>query len=162
MMRKSLGLAAVVLGCSLGVAAAQTMEPPTVSQGNAGQLRASEQLRVEETLQVLHALAQQHALTPGYKAGAPATGSRASTSNLNAMLPIGFNVMHATNCGWSTDGLGNQFFVVFPQEGGIVFEVNNQDIAHGLMVPCANGNLFGINVIDTAGNYNLTFSFPFQ
>ncbi len=162
MMRKSLGLAAIVLGCSLGVAAAQNMGPPTVSQGGAEQLRAALQLRGEEALQVAHALAQQHALTPGYKVGAPATGSRASTTDLNARLPVGFTAVHATNCGWFTDGFGNQFFLVFPQEGGIIFEVNNQNIAHGLMVPCVNGDFVGINVIDAAGDFNLTFSFPFK
>ena len=161
-MRKSLGLAAIALGCSVGVAAAQNFGAPTVSQGGAEQLRAAEQPRVEEALQVLQALAQQHRLAPGYKVGAPATGSRASTSNLSAAFPIGFNVVHATNCGWFGDNFGNQIFFVFPQEGGIVFEVNNENIAHGLMVPCVNGDFFGFNVVDSAGDFNFTMSFPFK
>ena len=156
MMRKSLGLAMIALGCSLGVAAAQDLGAPTASSGGA------EQVQAEQALQVLHALAEEHALAPGYKVGAPATGSRASTSNLSATFPLGFNFFHATHCGLFVDGGGNQFFFVFPQEGGVVFGVNNENIAHGLMVPCVDGNFFAINVIDLSGTFDETFSFTFK
>lgn len=163
MIRKLLVLAAIVLGCLLGVAAAQNMGLRTASQAGAEQPRAAEQLRAGEALRILHALAQQHARTPGYKVGAPATGSRASTIDPSTApgFPVGVNFVHATNCGWFVDGAGNQFFFVLPLEGGVVFEANNENAAHGLMVPCVNGNLFAFNVVDSAGDFNFTQSFPF-
>ena len=56
---------------------------------------------------------------------------------------------------------GNQWYYVFPIEGGIVFGINNRNIAYGLLTPCTNGNLFSWFVTDAAGHFNQTFSFPY-
>ena len=148
MKTKSLGLAAIALGCSIGVAEAQVAGP-----GSPGP-------SLQQMQQVLSALAQQHKAS-GAAVGAPSTGSRADINNLSASIPTGFNFFHGTFCGWFVDGSGNQWYYVFPIEGGIVFGINNRNIAYGLLTPCTNGNLFAWNVIDNAGHFNQTFSFPY-
>ena len=149
MKTKSLGLAAIALGCSIGVAEAQVAEPS--SPGG---------LSPEKMQQVLNALAQQHKAS-GAAVGAPSSGSRADINNLSASIPTGFNFFHGTFCGWFVDGSGNQWYYVFPIEGGLVFGINNPNIAYGLLTPCTNGNLFSWFVTDAAGHFNQTFSFPY-
>jgi len=151
MKTKSLGLAAIALGCSIGVAEAQVAEPS--SPGG---------LSPEKMQQVLNALAQQHKAS-GAAVGAPSSGSRADINNLSAPIPTGFNFFHGTFCGWFVDGSGNQWYYVFPIEGGIVFTINNINTALGLLTPCVNGNLFAIDVVNgNTGAYNQTESFPYR
>ena len=150
MKTKSLGLAAIALGCSIGVAEAQVAGP-----GSPGP-------SLQQMQQVLSALAQQHKAS-GAAVGAPSSGSRADINNLNAPVVSGWNTAHATNCGWFLDGSGNQWYYVFPIEGGIVFTINNINTALGLLTPCVNGNLFAIDVVNgNTGAYNQTESFPYR
>ena len=150
MKTKSLGLAAIALGCSIGVAEAQVAGPGG-PQGPS----------LQQMQQVLNTLAQEHKAS-GAPVGAPSSGSRADLNNLNApSVAPAFVTGHATNCGWFQDSGGNQWYYVFPIEGGIVFGINNPNIAYGLLTPCTNGNLFSWFVIDSAGHFNQTFSFPY-
>jgi hypothetical protein len=150
MKTKSLGLAAIALGCSIGVAEAQVAGPG--GQGPS----------LQQQQQVLNALAQQQKAS-GAAVGAPSTGSRVDINNLNAPSAPGFvPAVHATNCGWfSPDGVA-QWYYVFPLEGGIVFVINNPNVAYGLLTPCTNGNIFTYFVTDSAGHYNQTFSWPYR
>ena len=150
MKTKSLGLAAIALGCSIGVAEAQVAGPGG-PQGPS----------LQQMQQVLNTLAQEHKAS-GAPVGAPSSGSRADLNNLNApSVAPAFVFAHATNCGWFQDSGGNQWYYVFPIEGGIVFGINNPNIAYGLLTPCTNGNLFSWFVTDAAGHFNQTFSFPY-
>ena len=149
MKTKSLGLAAIALGCSIGVAEAQVAGP-----GSPGP-------SLQQMQQVLNALAQQHKAS-GAAVGAPSNGSRADINNLNAPVVSGWNTAHATNCGWFLDSSNNQWYYVFPIEGGIVFGINNPNIAYGLLTPCTNGNLFAWFVTNTSsGAFNQTYSYPY-
>jgi hypothetical protein len=148
MKTKSLGLAAIALGCSI-VAEAQVAEP-----GSSGP-------SLQQMQQVLSALAQQHKAS-GAAVGAPSTGSRADINNLNAPVSLGWNFAHATNCGWFVDSSNNQWYLVFPIEGGMVFSINNPNVAYGLLTPCTNGNLFAWFVTNTSsGAFAQTFSYPY-
>lgn len=148
MSRKSLGLAAIALGCSMGTAVAQdTVASPTPAPPSPQQEK------------VLKALAEQHAATA--KAGAPTNGSKPI---LSGSLILGWNFAHATSCGWFQTLLGlNQWFYIFPQEGGIIFSVNNIIQTEALQVPCGNGNLFAWHVIDLpTGAYDQTITYNFK
>ena len=150
MKTKSLGLAAIALGCSIGVAEAQVAGP-----GSPGP-------SLQQMQQVLNVLAQQHKAS-GAAVGAPSSGSKADINNLNAPVVSGWNTAHATNCGWFLDSSNNQWYYVFPIEGGIVFTINNINTALGLLTPCVNGNLFAIDVVNgNTGAYNQTESFPYR
>ena len=155
MKTKSLGLAAIALGCSIGIAAAQGLPGPN-PQAGAGP-------SPEKMQQVLSALAQQHAAM-GIAAGAPSSGGRADIDNLSAAnVPTGFNFFHAYNCGWFTPNGSDQWFYVFPQEGGIWFVINNINVALGLNVACNNANLEAVNVINSStGAFNQTESWPYR
>ncbi|PZR87397.1 MAG: hypothetical protein DLM68_08640 [Hyphomicrobiales bacterium] len=147
MVKKSLGLAAIALGCSMGIAVAQAPSPPTPSPSH---------------MQVLKALAAQHAATTTTP-GAAATGSKANLTNLTAKIPLGWNTAHATNCGWFVDSGGGQWFYILPSEGGIIFEINNSNISQGLQVPCGEGYFISWFVTDSdTGAYNQTFSYSFK
>ena len=155
MKTKSLGLAAVALGCSIGVAAAQGLGAPNTQAGSGP--------TPDQMHQVLVELAAQHAALK-LPAGTPATGGRADLNNLSAAnVPLGFNGFHAYNCGWFTPNGVDQWFYVFPQEGGVWFSVNNLNIALGLNVACNNANLEFVHVINSnTGAFDQTESFPYR
>ena len=153
MKTKFLGLAAIALGCSIGVAAAQGLPPnPQAALGPSP----------EKIQQVLNALAKQHAAM-GLAAGASYSFGRADIDNLSAAnVPTGWNTFHAWNCGWFTPNGSDQWFYVFGLEGGLWVSINNLSIAQGLTVSCANGNLEGVFVVNSSGAFVQTFSFPFR
>jgi hypothetical protein len=153
MKTKFLGLAAIGLGCSIGVAAAQGLPPnPQATLGPSP----------EKIQQVLNGLAKQRAAM-GLTAGASYSFAKPDIDNLSAAnVPTGWNTGHAWNCGWFTPNGSDQWFYVFPLEGGIWFTINSVPTAQGLAVSCANGNLEGVFVVNPNGTFTQTFSFPFR
>jgi hypothetical protein len=140
MAMKSLGLAAIALGCLMGFAVAQT---PTPSN---------------EQMSLLKSLAAQHAASA--QPSATVTGSKATTRNA---LNLGWNYAHATYCGWYVDSNGGQWFYIFPQEGGIIYTINNLYTSQGLQVPCGQGYYIGWYVTNTTtGAYIQTESYTFK
>lgn len=74
----------------------------------------------------------------------------------------GWNLAHATNCGWYNDGI-NEWFFVYPAEGGIVYALNDLYVSQGLQISCGDGNYFAWYVTNTStGAYNETFSYTFK
>ena len=144
---KSLGLAAIALGCSMGTAMAQNTAPSATAPPSPQQMK------------ILKALAEQHAATA--KAGAPSMGSKA---NPGASLTLGWNYAHATSCGWLRTLVGlNQFFYIFPQEGGVVVSADNLFTAQALQISCVNGNWFAWHVVDLeSGAFDQTLSYDFK
>ena len=152
MKTKVFGLAAIGFVCSVGVAAAQTSPTPSPQTTT---------LSTDAMQKVLQTLAKQRASASASTAAQ--TGSRADVQNLSANLALGWNFYHATNCGWFVDSGGNQWFYIFPSEGGIVFTINNLYTSQGLQISCDDGNFFGIFVVDSSsGAYTQTISFTFQ
>jgi hypothetical protein len=139
------GLAAIALGCSITVAAAEN--PPTQMQ------------------EVLQGLAKQRAasLAAGNAATVAANGSKADVDEVSPNLTVGWNYAHASFCGWYLDSNGNQWFSVFPAEGGIVYAINNLYISQGLQISCAAGNWFAWFVNNpSTGAYNQTLSYYYK
>ena len=148
-MKRSLGLAAIALGCSMGIAMAQPPSPPTPQQ---------EQLL--KGLVAEHAAAVQNGLVA---AGAVLSGSKAQIKNAIVNIPTGWNYAHATNCGWYLDGSGGQWFYIFPSEGGIIYYINNLYASQGLQVPCGEGYYIGWYVTNSnTGAYIQTESYAFK
>jgi hypothetical protein len=148
---KSIGLAAIALGCSIGVAAAQGLGVPNAQAGSG--LTAEQQ-------QALQAVAKQHAAL-GLAAGTPYAVYKSDLSNLNAAVQVGFVGFHAYNCGWFTNGTNNIFYI-FPQEGGLIETFDNIIASIGLQIGCAQANLMFINVISSSGAFNQNESFPYR
>jgi hypothetical protein len=144
---KSLGLAAIAIGCSMSVAAAQSAaQPPQAAR--------------QEQENLLKTLAAQHAATPTAGVSVSETGSKKGGGTNSA---LGWNYAHATACGWFVDSGGGQWFYIFPQEGGIIFGINNLYMSQGLQVPCGQGFLIGWHVTNSAtGAFDQTESFPFK
>src|ERR1700730_442988 len=144
MPMKSLGLAAIAIGCSMSVAAAQSAaQPPQAAQEN-----------------LLKTLAAQHAATATAGVSVSETGSKKASGTT---IALGWNFVHATNCGWFVDSGGGQWFYIFPEEGGIIFAINNLFMSQGLQVPCGEGFWIGWHVTNTTtGAFDQTKSFPFK
>lgn len=145
MAMKSFGLAATGLICSFSVSLAQPEKPSIPA----------------EQQQLLKALTQQHAKSASAAApNVPATMSKAAAGKA---ISLGWHFAHATNCGWFTPGNGDQWFYIFPSEGGSIFVINNLHASQGLQVPCSNGNWIGWHVIDAStGAFDQTQSFDFK
>jgi hypothetical protein len=47
---------------------------------------------------------------------------------------------NASDCGWYIDSSGNQWFFIYPSQGGIIYEYNDLAIGQALAVPCPPGN----------------------
>lgn len=147
---------AVVATSSVGVAAQQTAapthsppKPPTPTQAQ---------------VDLLNSVVSQNreALVKAAAAGQRlvASGARAAAGKL---VVSGWNFAHATNCGWFLDGGGNEWFYIWPQEGGIVYAINDLYVSQGLQISCGNGNWFAWFVTDTnTGAYTQTVSYNFQ
>ncbi len=147
-MMRSLVLAPIVLGCSMGIALAQSPAPPAPP--------TPEQEQILKALVAKRAAAVQNGVAV---VGAAQTGSKAPNAHL------GWNFAHATNCGWFGDNTGGQWFYIFPPAkdgGGIVFTINNLYVSQGLQVSCSQGNWFAWHVIDTNGDYDQTQSYDFK
>ena len=75
----------------------------------------------------------------------------------------GSTFFHAYNCGWFTPNGSDQWFYVYPQEGGIWFVINNIYVALGLNVACADANLEAVHVINSnTGAFDQTESWPYR
>jgi hypothetical protein len=113
--------------------------------------------------QVLAELAAQHAALK-LPAGTPSTLGRADLNNLSAAnVPLGFNFFHAYNCGWFTPDFVNNWFYVFPQEGGVWISINNIYDSLGLNVGCHDANLEAVHVINSSsGSWDQTESWPYR
>ena len=137
---KSLGLTAVALACSIGVAAAQVAPVGP---------------------EVLSKLAPK--ITRAAKAnGGGALNGGGATTNGPGNVATGWNYFHATNCEWYFDGTNNYLFV-FPQEGGYWYSYNNLYTSQTLLTGCVNGYFEGVNVINgSTGAYNAVVTFPFK
>ena len=142
MAMKSLGLAAIALGCSMGIAVAAPTAP------------------TKQQMELLKAaVAERAGNGVAQTAGAPATGAK----GVKAAIVLGWNFFHATNCGWFVDGSGGQWFYIFPSEGGIWFTINNLYTSQGLQISCGDGNFFGVFVVNTStGAFNQTISYTFK
>ncbi len=56
-----------------------------------------------------------------------------------------------------------QWFYIFPQEGGVVFTVDNLYAGQALQIACVNGNWFGWHVVDVpTGAYDQVQSYDFK
>jgi hypothetical protein len=145
MKTKSLGLAAIALGCSIGAAAAQSEGPVTLDA---------------QTLSKL---------VPTRGANGPmASGAAAGVNGGGATLsgpgntPTGFNYFHVTNCAWYTDGT-NQFLFIFPQEGGYWYTYNNIYTQTTWTPACQTGNWTAVYVINSSsGAFNEVYTYDFK
>jgi hypothetical protein len=145
---------AVVVTSSVGVAAQQTAaptysppKPPTQAQ-----------------VDLLNSVVSQNreALVKAAAAGQRlvASGARAAAGK---SVVSGWNFAHATNCGWFLDGGGNEWFYIYPQEGGIVYAINDLYVSQGLQISCGDGNWFGRYVTNTnTGAYSQTLSYNYK
>jgi hypothetical protein len=144
-MKTAVWAATVAFVCSVGVAAAQNTPTPSPQAVSPDEMRA-----------ILQKLAQQRANT-----NANANGVQSGTYNYPPLV-VGWNFAHATNCGWFFDGT-NQWFYIFPSEGGIVYTLNNLYTSQGLQISCSDGNWFGWHVLNTStGAYDQTISYTFK
>jgi hypothetical protein len=144
MNMKTFGMTAIALLCSVQICAAQTPAVP------------DEQRAIEQ------AVAQQLHLPKAAPGTAPAVASGGVAATGQA-ISSGWNYFHAYNCSWYVDSSGNQYFFVWPSEGGYFYSVNNLYVIPGLQISCVNGNWEGVYVTDTStGAFDFTYSFPYQ
>ena len=89
-----------------------------------------------------------------------ANGSRAAAGK---SVVLGWNYAHATNCGWYLDSSANEWFYIFPQEGGIIYTINDLYVGQGLAIPCGEGYWIGwfVTNVSTAA-YNQTESYDYK
>jgi len=140
---KTLGMTAIALVCSVEICAAQTSPDPD-------QQRA-----------IAQAVAKQLNLPKAAPGTAPvvASGGVAATGSVSA----GWNYFHAYNCEWYVDSSGNQYFFVYPSEGGYWYSVNNLYAIPGLQTSCVNGNWEAVYVTNTStGAFDYAVSYPFR
>lgn len=143
---KALGMAAIALACSAGICAAQQAPTPP-----------NEQQR-----QVMQAVAQHLNLPRAVPGAAPVMVSGGVAAN-GAPASAGWNYFHAYYCSWYLDSSGNQYFYVWPSEGGYWYAVNNLYAAQGLQISCANGNWEAVYVTNTSsGAFDETYSYPYH
>ena len=89
-----------------------------------------------------------------------ASGARAAAGK---QVVFGWNYAHATHCGWFLDNAFNEWFYIYPQEGGIVFAINDLYVSQGLQISCDAGNWFAWYVDNTStGHYAQTYSYNFK
>ena len=92
-----------------------------------------------------------------------ASSMRAGTVNNLGNVPIGFDVVHATNCVWLTPDAINNFLFILSQEGEVFVFLNPPGPAEATAASaCSNGNFIGVNVFDSAGDFNELATFPFK
>lgn len=143
MAMKSLGLAGIAIGCSMSIAVAQNAPLPTQQQKD-----------------LLKAITARHAGPPATLAPPSVIGHRNSVSP----FPVGTFVVQPTNCGWTVNADGDQFFFMFlgtPFTGGAVLATNNLFATQALQISCEHiVQPLAIVVNDAAGNITFTQSFP--
>jgi hypothetical protein len=147
MRLNSLWLTATALACSMGAAMAQVPGdgPTTTSPTGSSPPNIA-----------------AFAKAANLPAGTVTNGSSRSATAPSAGISAGWNYAHGTNCGWFFDGT-NQWYYIFPWEGGIVYEVNNVYAGQGLQTACVEGNYFAWYVTNTStGAYTQTYSYPFN
>ena len=146
MNMKTVGMAAIALVCSVEICAAQAPQAPVA---------ADEQRAIEL------AVAKQLNLPKAAPGAAPivASGGVGATGSVSA----GWNYFHVYNCSWYQDSSGNQYFFVYPSEGGYWYSVNNLYVIPGLQTSCVNGNWEAVYVTNTStGACDQTFSYPYH
>ena len=100
------------------------------------------------------------AMTGGSTRDAGSTSANATADS--PAVALGWHYFHATNCSWYTDGTNNYFYV-WPSEGGYWYSVNNIYIADALAISCVHGNYEAVYVNNaTTGAFIETFSYNFQ
>lgn len=146
---KTLGMAAIALPFLAGVCAAQGSSPDLA--------------RLDQARQLLSAVTQKLGLNeraPGTRL-VEATGSIPMSGTSGTSIPTGWNYFHATNCGWFSPDFTNNYFYIYPQEGGFYWELNNPTIATALALGCAHNNQMAVYVVDpSTGAFNETWSYP--
>jgi hypothetical protein len=151
-MMRSIGLVAAMFICGIGVAGAQLAPPKPVSP--------------EMLQKLLPKIATQRGMvaakgsTPVSRAAAVSGGGASLQSPGN--VPTGWNIFHATNCEWVTDGT-NDFLFVLPQEGGFWFIVNNLFVTQTFLTGCVQGNFEAVFVVDpNSGAFTNVLTWPFS
>ena len=145
---------ALVITSSVGVAAQQTAaptqsppKPPTQAQAD---LLNSVMSQNRDALDKAAAAGQRLV----------ASGARAAAGK---QVVAGWNFAHATHCGWYIDGSANEWFYIYPQEGGIVYVINDLHVSQGLQVSCGEGYWFAWYVTNTSsGAYIQTYSYNYK
>ncbi len=66
---------------------------------------------------------------------------------------------HATYCGWFYDGT-NQWYYVYPAEGGIVYVLNNLYASLGLQTTCGEGHYAAVYCTNSSCSFDQTISYP--
>lgn len=98
---------------------------------------------------------------------AAAAGQRLVASGMRAApgksVVAGWNSGHAAHCGWFLDSGGNEWFYIYPLEGGILYTINDLYVGQGLQVPCGEGYWIAWFVTNAStGAYNQTYSYSFK
>jgi hypothetical protein len=133
-------LAALAFTCATGIAAAQQTPPGP---------------------DVIKRLIAQQGISAGPAANRALSGGGATLDG-PGNTPTGWNVFHATNCEWYTDGTNNYLFV-FPQEGGYWYVVNNIYVTDTFETGCVNGNYEATYVVNsTTGAFTNLVTYPYK
>jgi hypothetical protein len=165
MMHKYLVVAGLALVGTASLAAAQTS-----GESPAGNTSTSNPppLAAPPSPEVMKALSQQITNSRGAAASAngvlpPMTGGGSNTGSSSApAVALGWHYFHETNCSWYSDGTNN-FFYVWPSEGGYWYTVNNLYTEVALTTSCVHGYWEALYVVDTVtGRYTETYSYNFQ
>jgi len=144
----------LVVTSSVGVAAQQTAAPT----------HSPPKLPTQAQMDLLNSVVSQNreALDNAAAAGQRlvANGTRAAAGKA---VVSGWNYAHGTNCGWFLDTGGNEWFYIYPPEGGFVYGINDLPLSQGLQISCGAGNWFAWYVTNTTtGAYNQTWSFSYK
>ena len=144
---------ALVLTSSVGAAAQQTavQQPPAPMAPTPAQMNLLNSVVSQEQGALKEAAAAGRTLV--------ARGYRTSTGS----VVLGWNYAHATHCGWFIDSSENEWFYIFPQEGGIIYTINDLYTGLGLQVPCGEGYWIGWFVTNTTtGAFVQTYSYSYK
>jgi hypothetical protein len=143
--------AAAIFACFIGGAAAQQIGLPSAT----GAGPSKDQLDLAKAL-----VAKTEAQFAGKSAPAASGAINVVNGHTTTAGPNGSFTRHATYCSWYSSG-SNQYFYIFPQEGGYIYWINNlysSTIASNARV---QGNYF-IYYTDSSGSIYQTVSYPFK
>lgn len=162
MMHKYLVVAGLALVGTASLAAAQMPGESSVNTSTSTPTPAA-----PPSPEVMKALTQQITKSRGAAASANGvlpsmTGGTHIVSSSPLAVTLGWHYFHAYNCSWYTDGTNN-FFFVWPSEGGYWYTVNNLYTEGALATSCVHGYWNAVYVVNaTSGAYNETYSYNFQ
>jgi hypothetical protein len=106
---------------------------------------------------LLNMVKQMQAAGQTTRMGPVTSGGESNSAN----VAPGFYQFHATNCVSIVFSPTTVAACVFSQEGEVICAINPTSaftLPYG--ASCVNGNLLGVNVVDSAGDVNLVISYP--